>query len=741
MASSISNMYSSRLRITGMASGLDTDTMIQQLMKVERMKVDRVKQDRDLLGWRRDNYREITNALRSFQDEFFSYLKPANNMRSLSTYSIYSTTSTNTSVATAAGGAGVTSTSHTIEVTGLAKASAGSSTAAVTKALAGDAVSSFNIDGYNKTLTINYNGVSKEIAIPDGSYTDAASVLGNGTDGKLKQLVEQAFNGSVTVSDVGGKLQFTTVNASDSLNIYSKSATGDNLLSTLGVSSTGVGIKLNFDSPMVIKQGMKFEVTAVEGGVATTKVIQWTADSTYNDASQLAADLQSKIDAAFGTSGKVNVTAADSTLTFAAGAGVESFSLANSDIVKDLGFMSGDSNKLSSDDTMEEVSSRLINGGIAFDASGKFTLTINNTNIEVNKTDTLSSFLSKVNNSAAGVTLSYSSYTDTFSIAAKETGAGTISINDNGSGFFSKINLTSANITAGADASFKIDGVAGTRRTNSFTTDGVTYNLASIGTTTINLTQNTDEIYNKIKSFVDKYNEVIGKIKGELTEKHDRNYLPLTEDEKASMSENDIKLWEEKAKTGLLSNDSTLKNIETSMRNALFESINGIEGGLASIGIKTSSYSDRGKLTIDEAKLKEAIKSTPDKVISIFTKESSVSYEDTIKGTGSRADRYADNGIVNRLYDILQDNIRQTRDQYGRKGALLEKAGIVGDLTETTNIIDVEIKNKDRIIDDLMNKLYDKEDSYYQQFAAMERAMSQMDSQSAWIAQQLGGGQ
>jgi flagellar hook-associated protein 2 len=39
MASNISSMLNNKFRLTGMASGLDTDSIVQQLMKVERMKV------------------------------------------------------------------------------------------------------------------------------------------------------------------------------------------------------------------------------------------------------------------------------------------------------------------------------------------------------------------------------------------------------------------------------------------------------------------------------------------------------------------------------------------------------------------------------------------------------------------------------------------------------------------------------------------------------------------------------
>ena len=186
MATSISSTLSTKLRLTGMSTGMDTDTMIKQLMSIEQAKVDKVKQQRDLLEWKRDNYREITNTLRSFQDEFFNVLKPASNMRSLNTYNIYNSTSSDSTVATATGGAGVKNTSHTIKVTQLASAATGTSTGVVTNGLtAGNSVQGFNVNGYNKTFAITYNGVTKEITIPDGNYTSASDLLGDGTDGKL----------------------------------------------------------------------------------------------------------------------------------------------------------------------------------------------------------------------------------------------------------------------------------------------------------------------------------------------------------------------------------------------------------------------------------------------------------------------------------------------------------------------------------------------------------------------------
>ena len=104
-------------------------------------------------------------------------------------------------------------------------------------------------------------------------------------------------------------------------------------------------------------------------------------------------------------------------------------------------------------------------------------------------------------------------------------------------------------------------------------------------------------------------------------------------------------------------------------------------GTLSSIGISTGDWRDGAKLFIDEEKLKKAINDNPDKIKDIFAKQSDISYSPDATAA-ERKQRYAESGVVDRIFDILQDNIRTTRNKNGKKGVLLEKAGIVGDLTE-----------------------------------------------------------
>ena len=120
MVNNISGMLNSKLRFTGMASGLDTDSIIQQMMRVERMKVDKVKQDKQLLEWKRDDYRSFSSILKGFKDEFFDAIRPASNMRSANTYYAYKSKYSVDGVVTASANSQVSMMEHTIKVNKMA---------------------------------------------------------------------------------------------------------------------------------------------------------------------------------------------------------------------------------------------------------------------------------------------------------------------------------------------------------------------------------------------------------------------------------------------------------------------------------------------------------------------------------------------------------------------------------------------------------------------------------------------
>ncbi|MDP4182895.1 MAG: flagellar filament capping protein FliD, partial [Bacillota bacterium] len=306
----------------------------------------------------------------------------------------------------------------------------------------------------------------------------------------------------------------------------------------------------------------------------------------------------------------------------------------------------------------------------------------------------------------------------------------------------SNLGFTNTNYRFGEDAQVKIDGQNITRSSNTITTNGVTYNLLKESNTeqTVSLKPDTDTVFNNIKNFVTKYNDMIAKLNGTVSEQYDRDYPPLTDDQKAAMTADQITSWETKAKTGLLKDDYNLNRILNGMRTAMYDSISGLTTKLTDIGISTGDYSDKGKLIIDESKLKDAIANNPDGVMNLFSKKSDTysSYSRDYT-SDQRKTRYSEEGISQRISDIIEDNISTIRDSNGNKGILLQIAGITGDVSEYSNNYYTQISEYDTKIYDLSQKLTDKENQYYEKYAALEAAISKMNSQSSWLASQVGG--
>ncbi|MCX7771738.1 MAG: flagellar filament capping protein FliD, partial [Clostridia bacterium] len=220
----------------------------------------------------------------------------------------------------------------------------------------------------------------------------------------------------------------------------------------------------------------------------------------------------------------------------------------------------------------------------------------------------------------------------------------------------------------------------------------------------------------------------------------DKDYLPLTEEQKSAMKDKDIENWEKKAKTGLLHNDSILQQITISMRKSLSEPVQGVGLTLKDLGIQSRSYADNGKLYLDEDKLKSILKSKPDEVRKLLNgvSEDNPKYDRNLS-TEQRQNRYSKSGIFQRLSDLIEDNISLVSNKYGQKGILLEKAGIEGDTTSSDNIITDEIEQYDKKITALTEKLAQKEENYYAKFTKLEQALSKMNQQSSWLASQFGG--
>ena len=235
-------------------------------------------------------------------------------------------------------------------------------------------------------------------------------------------------------------------------------------------------------------------------------------------------------------------------------------------------------------------------------------------------------------------------------------------------------------------------------------------------------TTNVDEMMTKIKEFVTTYNGLVKGLNDQTKESKYRDYAPLTAEQRKEMDEDEIKLWEEKAKSGLLRNDSLIREGLSNMRSLIYQSNPSIEdtryNTLYSIGITTSkSYNDGGTLEIDEDKLRKALEENPDAVDQLFRNEGKK--DDVVNGETVDTRGYLEK--LRKSMEALEVNIDK-------------KAGR-STMTDAQYTIGKNLKDTETRIKTWQDKLKTIEERYWKQFTAMESAINKANQQSSLFMQ------
>ena len=253
----------------------------------------------------------------------------------------------------------------------------------------------------------------------------------------------------------------------------------------------------------------------------------------------------------------------------------------------------------------------------------------------------------------------------------------------------------------------KIDG-------NSIKLDGVTFNFTdkTNGDVTIGVKADGTELKDKIVEFINDYNELLGHINGKLYEEYDRSYLPLTDEDKEGLSDSEIEKLEKKAQTGLLKNDSYLRNFADDMKMTMSTVLtSGQNKGLSleKIGIKpVEDYSTQnGLFTIDEDKLLSAIEENPDGIKELFSGK---------------------DGIVTKLSDNLKDHATGTFSR------LAKKAGVADGVTANTNEMTKDIEERKKLITQMQTALQEKEDALNIKYSTLESNLASLQSQQSSLS-------
>ncbi len=332
--------------------------------------------------------------------------------------------------------------------------------------------------------------------------------------------------------------------------------------------------------------------------------------------------------------------------------------------------------------------------------------------------DNLYSVLAAINaDKDLGLTAYYDESSDRVSIATSYTGANNpegpqIMVGE--TGFLAEtLKINTANEEGGTDAKIIVNGLEINRGSNDFTLNGVNFSLKEVGTTRVTVTSDTDKVMESITNFVDEYNKVLLMINEKVNEPYHRDYPPLTDEQRDQLSDKQIEKWDELSRTGHLRNDAILRNISVEMRTAMSGRITGGVkfSSLAAIGITTGDYREQGTLHINEDKLRAALEEDPEAVMNLFTAE----------GTGNKE------GIARRIDESLK----------GALDKLTRKAGNPDSLLYDDSFASKSIRDIEKQIDRLEDRMLLVEERYWRQFTAMEQALSRMYAQEDWLQMQI----
>lgn len=364
--------------------------------------------------------------------------------------------------------------------------------------------------------------------------------------------------------------------------------------------------------------------------------------------------------------------------------------------------------------------------GLTADENGKFNFEINGVKFSFKADTNVKEMMRTVNASAAGVKMSYSSLDNAFSITSNEYGVNTkINITGDDQGLMSAIGLTNGTYTQGSNLQVEINGKTLESNGNTIEADGTTFVFSGVeaGTEfTVDVEKDNSAIADAIKGFVEDYNKLIEEVYKYLEEKPDEDYYFLADQDKEDLglSEEQEKKWEEKAKLGLLYNDSSIGSVMSKLRVALMGSVEAADGktlGLAQLGIMTSTdYREHGKLEIDEDKLNSAIETYGADISRLFSD--------------------SEKGIMTKFDAVLESAVGTTGD----RGTLINKAGLKTGSSATDNDIYDQMKRITNKITTLEKRYESEQNRLWKKYSAMESMLANLNNQQSSFSSYFGGG-
>jgi len=713
------------IRLSGLASGLDTEAIVESLVSAYSYKKDKYVKAQTKLSWKQDAWKTLNSKI-------YSLYNSVGTMRYSSNYAVKKATVSDTTKATATASGSAINGTQSLKISQLATTAyitGGKLDSSITSS---STLSSLGFTASSGTIEVNTGSESTTITVDSTTTINSfisklkeAGLSASYDSSNQRIFVSASKSGSdgdfsISASDAGGLDALNKLGLVDSEDLTSISKTGSDLvqktitygsstytnnasgfatiISEIAAAKTTIADESSTDDEKTAAEelisnyadfisyveenfGTKTTSTDDEGNTVTTYTYDWTSSDL--DASELGSSIYANgsYDSAAATATKKELTAAVNAIRDAYITLADSTSTA-AEIEAANAVISADSDYYKWKTYIEETYGTT-------DSDGDY-----------------SDFWTQCD----PTTLSEKAFYQ-IDVGTKIAN-GSISIDES----------LSAKKIDGQDAIIELNGVSYTSSSNSITVNGLT--IEALATTTdainINVANDTDALYDKIKDFLSSYNSLMNEMQELYNADSASDYEPLTDDEKAEMSETEIEKWEQKIKDSLLRRDTQLSGVISAMTTSMLKTytVNGETLALSSFGIHTlgtlnaadnegyayhiDGDSEDSYTSGNTDKLRAALADDPDRVIEFMKQLTS--------GLYSALDAKMKSTSVKSVYTVYNDK---------------EMASEYSDYTT--------------LIKTWTQRIEDMEDAYYKKFAQMESALATLQSNSSSISSLLGG--
>lgn len=668
------------MRLTGLMSGMDTETLIQELVSAKQTKVDDAKKAQQKLEWKQDAWKELNNKIKKLYNGTLSTL------RYQGSYAKKVTKISNSSVATILTEDTAMNSVQTLRVEQLAQS--GYLTGAAVSKADGDPctmatrLTDMGIEAGSK-IEVTAKGETTRIEITESmTLSELTSKLSDaGVKANFDSKTQRLFIGA---SASGAEADFAITAVNDG---------GTNALDKLGILVYDDAVMAKYEKDAALRKDADAYQKALDAELASRLQTYITRQKSLNGTIDTLEARQEEIKNAYegddfdrlvnNTDGALDTLRAD---------------------IKAL---------KEKDDLTDDEKTRLENLQKKLDSVESYQALQDQLNEAKTELSDVESYLNEDGSASDKLTGEVTDWLDDRIARAEAVIADT---NRKGSADATKV--------PGQDAIIYLNKAKFEGSSNTFEINGLTITCnAETGNETVTLTtqDDTSGIYDMIKKFVKEYSELINEMDKLYNADSAKGYEPLTDDEKDAMSETEVEKWETKIKDALLRRDSTLSTVSSAFKQIMSSgfTVNGRTMYLSSFGIDTLGYFEAGEneknayhINGDEDDetvsnktndLMAAISADPNAVMDFFTQLSKSLYSKT----GDLMKRVTGYSSSNTVYDDIK--MKSDYDDYTKK------------------------------IADLEQKLQDYEDKWYKKFSAMETAMAKMQSNASAITSLLGG--